>query len=83
MQKREDWALPRERIEAFFRSQPDVIAAGENFCFGSCTVQLIPLENHVLGSLQFPRTRVIFDGGETDVQILYRRFFLRFVSAGG
>jgi hypothetical protein len=36
-----------------------------------------------MGKWEIPRTQVIIEGTEDDVQIIHRRFFLRFLSAGG
>lgn len=83
MTKTEDWAIVRSRIESFFRGEPDILTCGDDYLYRSCRIRLVTLEDHTIGALHFPRTRVIFEGPEEDLQSIYRRFFLRFVSAGG
>ena len=79
----ENWALAPDRISAFFLGQEDVQADGAGFRYQSCTITLIPLSRQAMGKWEIPRTQVVFDGGDADVQKIHRRFFLRFLSAGG
>lgn len=83
MTKTETWAVARPRIEEFFRSLPDVDAAGNGFRWQSCRIRLTEQEDHTLGSLRFPRTCLELEGDPEDVAAIYNRFFLRFISAGG
>ena len=83
MQKTEIWAVEYSRITGFFRSQPDVVRAGSGFVSGSCRITVTALEDRRLGSLRLPRTLVMFEGGETSLSTIYRRFLLEFLSAGG
>ena len=79
----ENWAVASDRISAFFGEQPDVQAEGAGFRCRSCMISLIPLSGQAMGKWEIPRTQVIFEGGDEDVQEIHHRFFLRFLSAGG
>ena len=83
MKKDENWAIARERIEAFFRDQRDVESEGNAFRYRSCTIRLEAIPGRAMGKWEIPRTRVIMDGGDADVAEIHHRFFLRFLSAGG
>lgn len=77
------WSIPVRRIRAFFTSQKDVCASGEDiFSFGTCRVLLTVLPERRIGTLAFPQTRVEFCGDEADTSELYHRFWLNFISAG-
>ena len=81
----EEWALPLERAEGFFRSLEDarVLEPGR-FRVGGCVVALRPLPERRVAGLGLPRLVVEYSGGaEEDVAAVRRRFLLRFVSAGG
>ena len=78
----ETWAIAFERIEAFFLAQDDLRPIGPGSFRGQgCTVLLVRLPDRPLGPLTVPQTRVEISGGAAEA--VYRRFFLRFVSAGG
>lgn len=81
--RREIWAVTYERIERFFMNQPDVEPSDEGFMFGSCIVRITSMDNRKLGSLSFPQTEVSFDGCSCDLEKLYERFRMNFISAGG
>ena len=83
MIKDENWGIPLSRIRDFFSAQPDVTADGEDFYFGHCRITLTPITGHFLGPWEMPRTQVRMEGPEEDVRIIHRRFYLRFLSAGG
>ena len=83
MRMDENWAITLERISAFFHEQPDVQADGDCFRYRSCMIVLIPLSGQAMGKWAIPRTQVIFEGSDEDVQEIHHRFFLRFLSAGG
>jgi len=83
MRRDENWAIGIDRVRAFFRDQADVREEDGLFIFGSCTIALIPQTAKAMNKWQIPRTQLIFEGDESDVQAIYRRFFLRFLSAGG
>ena len=79
----ENWAIDAERIREFFRCQDDVIESQNDFYYGSCRITLTPLPTTQNSIFAVSRTRVQMDGPEDDLQIIHRRFFLRFLSAGG
>lgn len=83
MIRSELWAVEYARLESFFRSQSDVHPATEGFRYGSCEIRLEALSNRQMGGLSFPQIRVTFHGEEKDVNSIYHRFFMRFISAGG
>ena len=83
MRRDENWAIDISRIRAFFRKQPDVREEQDHFLFRECVITLIPHSAPAMGKWEIPRTQVIIEGTEDDVQIIHRRFFLRFLSAGG
>ncbi len=79
----ENWAVAMDRISAFFREQPDVQADGDGFRYRSCTISMQAVPGQAMGKWEIPRTRVMMDGNDADVQEIHHRFFLRFLSAGG
>ena len=83
MIKDENWGIPLVRIRDFFSAQPDVTEDGEDFLFGHCRITLTPSTGHFLGPWEMPRTQIRMEGPEEDVRIIHRRFYLRFLSAGG
>ena len=84
MVKDEIWSISIGRIRAFFREQTDVTAESENcFTFGSCRILLTELEPGGVGIWAVSRSRVQMEGEDEDVKKIHRRFFLRFLSAGG
>ena len=83
MRRDENWAVEVGRIRAFFRQQADVHEEDGRFISGSCIITLIPRTESAMNKWQLPRTQIIFEGSEDDVEAIHRRFFLRFLSAGG
>ena len=83
MRREENWAVDEGRIRAFFSAQPDVTQTKDGFTFGSCQIRLIPVSGQLLGKWQQKRTIVIMEGPDDDTARIYKRFFLRFLSAGG
>ena len=81
--KDENWAIAPEHISAFFHEQADILPESDGFRYRSCRIVLIPLSGQAMGKWEIPRTQVIFEGSDEDVQEIHRRFFLRFLSAGG
>ena len=79
----ENWAIEPARVRAFFAQQPDAAQILEGFSIRGCTVTLTETEGNLLGKWAIRRTCVRFEGEEADVKEVYRRFFLRFLSAGG
>ena len=82
MVKEENWAIPVERIQAFFRQQVDVTEVDGTFQFRQCTIRLVPQSGQLLGKWQ-SRTLITLEGPESDTDEIYKLFFLRFLSAGG
>ena len=83
MRREENWAIDPVRIHSFFQEQPDVVETTEGFVFGQCQIRLIPVSGQLLGKWQQQRTIVIIEGPDDDTARIYKRFFLRFLSAGG
>ena len=83
MRLNENWAIDPDRIRRFFSEQSDVIETGNGFQFRQCQITLHPCEGTLLGKWPQKRTLLIMDGPEEDTAQIYRRFFLRFLSAGG
>ena len=83
MIKEENWAIPAERIRAFFRQQADVAETEDGFVFRNCTIRLAPQSGQLLGKWQQHRTVITLDGPDADTEEICKRFFLRFLSAGG
>ena len=83
MRKQEIWAIRRERIESFFRSQNDVRPNGDGaFTFGRCEIRVTAMPERQIGRMCFPQTQVEFEGPETDTKKIYHRFVMQFSSAG-
>ena len=83
MVKEENWAIAPERVRAFFAEQPDAVVSKNGFRFSGCRVILTPASGTLLGKWTMPHTIIRFEGDEEAVEAVYRRFFLRFLSAGG
>ena len=83
MVKEENWAIDPERARVFFAEQPDAEATADGFQLNGCRVTLTPVSGVLLGKWATPRTIIRFEGDEEAVEAIYRRFFLRFLSAGG
>ena len=80
----ETWAVDITRIERFFLSMENAEkTAGDLIRCCKCSVKLTALSGHAVGPVEVPRTRVEITGEEAAAKELYRRFFLRFISAGG
>ncbi|MEE1199792.1 MAG: hypothetical protein U0L09_03990 [Christensenellales bacterium] len=79
----ENWAVPPETLRAYFLAQPDVLPKGAGFQYYGCTITLTPVEDHVMGKWLLHRTQVRMEGDKDSVTTIHRRFFLRFLSAGG
>ena len=79
----ENWAIEPSRVRAFFAEQPDAVEIPEGFCVNGCNVTLSETEGSLLGKWAIRRSCVRFEGEEAVVKGVYRRFFLRFLSAGG
>lgn len=84
MMKEETWGIAIDRARAFFREQEDVREENRNlFHFGSCRVTLTELKPKGMGVWAAKRTKVHMEGEEQDVEAIYHRFFIRFLTTGG
>lgn len=84
MLKEEIWSVSMERARAFFRTQEDVLEESSTvFCFKSARVTLTELKPKGMGVWAAKRIKLSIEGGEEDVQEVYHRFFMQFLSTGG
>ena len=84
MRKDEIWSVSIQRVRAFFRTQADVTEeSGNDFSFRSCRIGLGEPEPGGTGIWAARRTRIRMEGPPEDVEAIYRRFFMQFLSAGG
>ena len=84
MMKEEIWSIPIQRARAFFREQEDVTEESINgFVYGSCHITLTELKPKGMGVWAAKRTRVHMEGEDQDVETIYHRFFIRFLTTGG
>lgn len=83
MQKEAVWAVDSGRITAFFEEQPGAVPVESGFALPGCRIAVTALESRRMAGLALPQTRVAFEGEDAAVSAVYRRFLLRFLSAGG
>ena len=84
MMKEEPWGIAVDRARAFFREQEDVQEESRNlFIFHSCRVTLTELKPKGMGVWAAKRTKVNMEGEDQDVEDIYHRFFIRFLTTGG
>jgi len=84
MLKEEIWSVSIQRARVFFREQEDVTEESINvFVFGSCRVTLTELKPKGMGVWAAKRIQVRMEGGEADVEAIYHRYFIQFLSTGG
>jgi len=84
MLKEETWAVSIDRARKFFREQEDVAEHTCNtFSFRSCHVTLTELKPKGMGVWAAKRIRVRMEGEDADVEELYHRYFIQFLSTGG
>ncbi len=82
--REEIWSVSLERVQAFFRRQKDVTEETANiFHFLSCRIILTELEPGSVGVWASKRIRLRIEGEPADVENIYHRYFLQFLSAGG
>ena len=83
MDYNETWGIEYSRAAAFFDGQTDVLCEAEGrYRYGEAEITLTRLPDKQLGSLHFARTELAIRGG-ADADEVHRRFYLRFLSAGG
>ena len=84
MLKEETWSVSIQRARAFFREQEDVMEEGINdFVCGTCRIQLTELKPKGMGVWAAKRIRVRMEGEDADVEHIYHRYFIQFLSTGG
>ena len=84
MVKEEIWSVAASRARSFFRSLEDVTEESANvFLFGSCRVTITEMKPRGMGVWAAQRIRVNMEGEDADVEKLYHRFFMQFLSTGG
>lgn len=80
----ETWGISAARALEFFETQRDVMNTGEGeFVYDSCRIRITELPEQQLGSLRFNRTELVMEGEAEALELIHRRFMLRFLSAGG
>ena len=84
MVKEEIWSISIQRARAFFREQEDVTENGiHDFSFGTCRIHLTELKPKGMGIWATKRIQVRMEGEEADVEHIYHRYFIQFLSTGG
>ena len=84
MIKEEIWSVSIQRARSFFREQEDVIEESINcFSYGSCRIQLTELKPKGMGVWAAKRIQVRMEGDDADVETIYHRYFIQFLSTGG
>ena len=84
MLKEETWSISIQRARAFFREQEDVTEESANvYCYGSCRIQLTELKPKGMGVWASKRIQVRMEGEDTNVENIYHRYFIQFLSTGG
>lgn len=84
MEYKENWGVPCGRVRDFFASQSDVESlGGGSFRHGDCLITVKPLPERGSGPFRGKRTSVEMSGPEEETERIHKRFFLRFLSAGG
>lgn len=83
MRKTEIWSVELHRIADFFQDQADGRQTESGFVFDDCRITLTELAERRVAGMRLPRTQITFEGEEASVSAIYRRFLLRFLSAGG
>ena len=83
MMKENIWNVPVQRAVAFFRGQEDVMEERTNvFVFRSCRIILKELKPASMGIWSSKRIHMRLEGEDVDVEEIYHRFFLQFLSLG-
>ena len=78
----EVWSYPVDRISEYFMSR-GAISHGSACSIDGVVIQLLALEERMVGPLNLPQTRVIISGdSDADVEKVYHAFYLNFLSGG-
>ena len=84
MLKEEIWSISIQRARSFFRDQKDVTEEGINdFVFRSCRIHLTELKPKGMGVWAAQRIKLHMEGEDSDVEEIYHRYFIQFLSTGG
>ena len=84
MIKEDTWSVSIQRARSFFREQEDVTEESVNvFLFGSCRITLTELKPKGLGVWAAKRIQLHMEGEDADVEAIYHRYFMQFLSTGG
>jgi len=84
MVKEETWSVSLQRARAFFREQADVTEESANvFVYGSCRITLTELKPKGMGVWAAKRIHLSMEGEDADVENIYHRYFMQFLSTGG
>ena len=84
MRKEEIWSVSIQRARSFFREQEDVTEEGLNdYTFGTCRISLTELKPKGMGVWAAKRIQVCMEGEDADVEAIYHRYFIQFLSTGG
>ena len=84
MMKEEIWSISIQRARSFFREQEEVLEDGINdYSFRSCRIHLTELKPKGMGVWAAKRIKVHMDGEDADVEHIYHRYFIQFLSTGG
>ena len=84
MLKEETWSISIQRARDFFREQQDVTEESANvYLFGSCRITLTELKPKGMGVWAAKRIQVRMEGEDADVENIYHRYFIQFLSTGG
>ena len=84
MMKEEIWSISIQRARSFFRDQEEVLEEGINdYSFRSCRIHLTELKPKGMGVWAAKRIQVRMEGEDADVEDIYHRYFIQFLSTGG
>ena len=84
MLKEETWSVSIQRARSFFCEQADVEEENANvFLFGSCRITLTELKPKGMGVWAAKRIKLHMEGEDADVETIYHRYFMQFLSTGG
>ena len=84
MIKEEIWSISIQRARSFFREQETVTEEDiDDFTFRSCKIHLTELQPNGMGIWAAKRIQIRMEGEDSDVEDIYHRYFIQFLSAGG
>jgi hypothetical protein len=84
MVKEEIWSVPLHRAVDFFREQCDVTEDGVNvYAYRSCRITLTEMKPTGTEIWAVKRIQLRMEGEDADVETIYHRYFIQFLSTGG